>query len=145
MSILVHESAINPDKNFWFGTGTAPRSVAGTTTGTTSGTLNQNQQTILNTNSFTLGAGTYVITGSFQWSTSNATATILRGFLTDTVSGAIAQCDITSASASSYSASCVLTVTTNSSVTLQQYVTSNQSGNTVCKAQWTVMFFPANP
>lgn len=144
MSVLAKETAINPDKNLWFGIANDARSITGTTTGITSPILNANQQTILNTSSVSSGAGVYIIIGSFQWSTNNVTATVLRGFLTDTVSGALAQCDVTSASASSYSASCVLTVPTLTNVVLQQYVSSNQNGNSQCRAQWSVIFLPSN-
>lgn len=143
MSVLPKETAINPDKNLWFGIANDVRSITGTTTGVTSPTLIAGTPTIVNSSSVGAGAGVYVIIGSFQWSTTAATPTVLRGYLTDTVSGAIAQCDVTSASASSYSASCVLTVSTLTNVNLQQYVVSSQSGIAQCRCQWSVLFFPS--
>lgn len=145
MSVLVHESAIYPSENFWFNRANGARCITGTTTGTTSSVLLLNIPTTLNTITSNLGAGTYIIFGSFQWTIADAVSAIMRGYLRDSVSGAIAQCDVVSVVAGSYSSSCVITVTTTTNVVLDQFVTTTSNGNTYCKAQWSVIFFPSNP
>jgi hypothetical protein len=145
MSILVHESAINPDKNIWVQTTFDANSIAGTGAGTTSPALNANQNTYLNTTGGQInnGAGKYVITGMFQWTTAASTATILRGYLFDATSDTTASTSITTAAAGSFSSSAVMTITTTGPIELSQYVNSTVAGPT-CKAQWSVLFFPSN-
>lgn len=142
MSVLTNETAVNPDKNLWVSSLNDPTSIVGTTTGTTSSLLVSNTDIILNTITLNRGAGTYVLIGSYQWSTNAATAIVLRGYLRDTVSGNLAEATTTSSSASSYSASCVLTFTATGSVTLQQFVNVNVNSIATCRAQWSVLFFP---
>ncbi len=144
MSVLIHESAINPAKNLWASASTAASFVTGTVAGTTYPIpLLANSNNILNTISLNKGAGTYVVTGCFQLSTNNSATTTLRGYLDDTVSGSVAQCGMVSNAASTYSISCVISITTTTNVVLRQYVVPDQNGNSTGTGQWSIVFYPA--
>jgi hypothetical protein len=145
MSVLTNESAVNPDKNLWAlaSASSGGKSVAGTTSGTQSASLNVNTQTTLNTYNSSL-PGTYVVIGSFQWITSGG-APQLIGAIFDLDSGITADATVTQPTgitSQGYSASCVMTLANVSSVRLRQSAQTSVIGCT-CKAQWTVLFFPA--
>ncbi len=149
MSLLPATSHANPTTPFWAsasgGGGGGAQSVAGTVGGTQSSTLTQNAETTLNTFS-QVGAGTYVITASFQWVT-GVNATQMVGRIYDNTSTTYADAIVTQPSGVSsqgYSASCVLTIPNTTGIDVQQIVIPSSTGCT-CLAQWSILFFPYTP
>lgn len=146
MSVLIHESAINPDKNLWAlagaSNGGSAKCITGSSTGSTY-TLTQNVLTSLNTAVSTQPvSGTFVIMATFQYDPKQATNYIFTGTLTDTVSGAGTTCDVSDTTGNLRSLSCVLTIPNATSINVTQYGTSTLANATV-KGQWTVLFFPS--
>lgn len=146
MSVLIHESAINPDKNLWALSGANGGAKSATGTGSGGTLINSipiNIQTSVNSYTSSL-PGTYVIYGSFQWTSAGGTPQ-MYGAVIDLTSGSIADTTVTQptgVTSQNYSGSCVLTLPNVSSVNLKQTVQVTVIGIS-CRVQWSVLYFPA--
>ena len=145
MSVLIHESAINPDKNLWALAGASGGAVPQVVAGTSVDVLVPIVSAFTEYTPLTYvgsGVGTYVITAYFQNDTQSLGAGTFYGAIGLTPAGVSAGCQQNETTAGTGSMSCVLTVTGASGINVRAVCQSSLAGSRI-KAQWSVLFFPA--